>query len=153
MKQVPAEIRQRGVSQEMWLHWVNELQGAQRLAPNFFCDLVCFLGTGGFSICTCRGNWTRRAYWKALLDWQNCFNEQVLIRLGMFCKTQSSSITRFLGRNADGTARTHEETIAWIAFALNPQESDKLKMEPHNTGEAGCCMYAQEEMDSPMVMS
>jgi hypothetical protein len=151
-QQVPRELYQRGLSQESWLRWAHKLELVQKKVPSFWCDLACFMGTCGFSICTCRGNWTRRAYWSALKEWQDTFNNQVLVGLGMFCKTQSNTVTVYIGRNPDGSPRSRDETTSWIAFAMTPQESTKLKIEPHNYGEVGCFIWAQEEIDSPMAV-
>jgi hypothetical protein len=77
----------------------------------------------------------------------------VLIKLGMFCKTQSNTVHVHGGTNADGSSNDSKETVAWIAFALTPEDSARLKTEPHNSGHIDNCFGCEEEaMASPMYI-
>lgn len=78
---------------------------------------------------------------KALRDWQDNFNASELSHINHFVKTQS----RCLATYTDKGKQRHTER--WIAIALTPEESIKLRGEPHIFGdiENGCCGGPNEE--------
>ncbi len=81
--------------------------------------------------------------WNAkLVEWQNRFNEKELKSLGMYIKTQSRCDVHYDDKGK------HRSIECWLAFALTPEESEKLKNEPHlfgDTENATCCNGVNEE--------
>jgi len=72
----------------------------------------------------------------AMRKWQADFNEE-LNPLGMSVKTQSNCVVT---RGGNGEKQRHIER--WFAFALTPEEGEKLAQEPHLKGDIEdhtCC--------------
>lgn len=67
--------------------------------------------------------------------WQEQLNRVELEKINHYVKTQSRCDVSY---DSNGKHRYIER---WIAFALNAEESAKLKAEPHLAGEveSGCC--------------
>jgi len=104
----------------------------------------CCATTLAFALCPCF--WCSFCRWvkgeilqwdSRLREWQNEFNDTVLVRKGYFVKTQSSSSVTY---NNKGEKQRHIER--WIAIALTPEESELLRSEPHLIGytvDLSCC--------------
>lgn len=119
----PAELNARGVTHDVWQHWVDELE--DRVANKFTGDscwlhflwcippLLCMYGLGDCN------------YQTILHEWQADFNREVLEPLGMWAKTMSAFATR---RSMNKVVRV---TYAWIAVAMTPEERLLLETEPH----------------------
>ncbi len=93
--------------------------------------------TGFLSLCL----WYRNhPYQKALLAWQDDFNNEVLRSKGIFLKTRSNAIMVYNGTS------TRREAVSWLAFALTEKEIETLKYEPMRTGSMtdGCCSVEKD---------
>ncbi|CAD7947426.1 unnamed protein product [Amoebophrya sp. A120] len=91
--------------------------------------LLCF---------TCCLAWRIRAnkvkQWdKDLRKWQFDFN-QALAPFGLFAKTQTFAWMT-LYTDGDGQLQRGRITRRWIALALTPEQSQRLAMEPHISGD------------------
>eukprot|EP00958_Prasinococcus_capsulatus_P009350 scaffold910_cov396-Prasinococcus_capsulatus_cf.AAC.71 len=77
----------------------------------------------------------------ALREWQNSFNKE-LHQYGIFVKTQRRMAPQSHCQayyDKDGKKRHFER---WLAIALTPEESNRLALEPHLSGDienTKCC--------------
>lgn len=112
-------------------------------------DICCVLCVWAWLPCfwphCCRKRAAEVVEWnKELVEWQLAFNRQVLEPKGHFVKTQSHCDVTY---DKNGKHRYIER---WISFALNPEESERLRNEPHITGDiedTTCCKgYDEKEL-------
>jgi len=114
MQYTPVQLFNRGVTDEQWQSYVKKLCAVNKMRSGYWCNYI----PSSLAIM----NWDN-----ALRRWQNEFNEECLIPLGLFCKTQSNALL-FCCKNLRHTAR-------WITFALTPEAAATLRAEPHLMGE------------------
>lgn len=135
----PEALFESGLSPLEFSKWMLKLEQLSSLR-NTICQDVCacfgyaLLPCLWFSCCK-RTAANVRKWNTALMDWQSEFSSTVLKPLGMYCKTQSRCDVTY---DKNGKHRYIER---WVAFALTPEESERLKLEPHLQGdiETGCC--------------
>ena len=85
----------------------------------------------GVACCWCNRNKKEVVKWSEELDaWQHELNATLLAPNGCYAKSQSKCVIYVTG---DGKKKRAIER--WIAIAMNPQDSEALKMEPHLFGD------------------
>jgi hypothetical protein len=132
MLKIPEILSEKGLSQSVWIEWVEKLKKINKLRSGCCAEFCCSFSSL-FLICipcllisACKQdkifimNWNQQ-----LVDWQNDFNKQELEKLGLLVKTQSRM---FVTRDENGKKKSYER---WLAFALNESEVIKLENEPH----------------------
>ena len=148
--QLPPELEQKGLRQEDWTTWMTKLNEVHQLKwsktrKELSCALVLmvwFLVVPLSILLRKEGN-TNRRWSESLFKWQNDFNEQCLQQHGMYCKTQSYGAQERCGCASVGDGFYNR----FIVFAINPQDIEKLKREPHIFGDAAdysCCGHVPE---------
>lgn len=144
MKFTPYQLFNRGVTDNEWKDHVQRLCRVNNMRNG--CCTYCISGLVVLLVLPfclpyyCKNDASKIKLWdNELRKWQNDFNEECLIGLGMFCKTQSFC---WVTTTEKGEKERHFER--WIAFALTPEHSERLKNEPHLSGDiddycANCC--------------
>jgi len=138
VQSTPAQLLNKGVTDEQWKDHVQRLCKVNNMRGGYFSLFI----PGWIVACTtpfllplyCRWDGSGVKAWDgALRKWQDDFNEECLIPLGMFCKTQSNSwVTSGSSDEGRGIAR-------WTAFALTPESAIKLRVESHLIGVIDDC--------------
>jgi len=143
---LPAELFQRGLNEVTLRRYLDELPEINRLRPTQFRTCMSCFSTTVFCPCLL-GRWCRKEAkavekWDdALRDWQKRLNDRELNKIGHYVKTQSNSFSTY-DRNG-----VYKMVSRWVAIALTPEESGKLKEEPHLMGdvEGGSCLGGPNE--------
>ena len=139
MQSIPVQLFNNGVTEEQWIDHVQRLCKVNKMRYGY-CSLYCPGIVVAFTLPFCLPLFCRRdaqfikAWDDALRKWQDDFNYECLIPLGMFCKTQSNSWSSYGGNNEES-----RHFDRWIAFALTPENVVKLKMETHLRGSIDDC--------------
>lgn len=147
-EKVPAILLEKGLKVSQWQSEVENLWGINRDRWTCCSTFRIFL-LGMFTCCLYNSYSLKRKQSIAidvrLQNWQRLFNEK-LEPLGIFCKTKSHCNAVY---TKDGKQRYY---YRWISFALTPTEIEKLKSEPHLTGdiENGTCCTCTDETDMCM---
>jgi len=117
---VPAALADHGITQAVWLDWVDKLK--KQVLPN----APCCGGCGCLLSCLLPCYWCAQngSYQDLMRGWLVAFNQDVLIPKGLFASIQ----TAVYDDNNIGKY-THDEELSWLAIATNPQEIEALKQE------------------------
>ncbi|CAM9692889.1 unnamed protein product [Discosporangium mesarthrocarpum] len=146
VEMVPEQLRVKGLADVEWRTWTGPLKlgAVQRLRSGVCTDIeMCFSAVLMpwlmFELCADNRN-SVMAWDEALRKWQKDFNEVALEKHGIFVKTQSICIIT----NKRKSSSRHK--FRWLEFALTPDEIEKLRAEPHLTGDirTGCCGEVNE---------
>ena len=119
-RRLPKELEKLGVRDDQWNYFMEKLdKEVQRNSPSLFFGRYSFwfFALIGLLFCHCRAEYK---YNRLIGKWLEEFNGQVLNSLGLYAKIQTNH-----GRIVEYT-----ETISWLAFSLNEEETIKLKKEP-----------------------
>jgi hypothetical protein len=165
-KVVPFYLKKKGLTEEQWQTAMKELRsvdcfwGQGPMARCILCPFgacFAFIYLGFFLMLPCLfASLTRMMHMKMdkkLRRWQAHFND-VLMPLGMFCKTQSE-LTEVTTAPVNGNGGKRSRWFArWVAFALDEKEIENLKNDPHVKGslrtdcamcglmtDEDCCMH------------
>lgn len=145
---VPRELAARGLTQERWEYWIDQLSEAQKHRASCCCTCIsrytCIL-LPCFASCICSKYKEQVEDWsRELFDWQVRFNSE-LAKLGIFVKTKSVC---FVYRDLKGN---HRNRFRWLAFSFEQADTQMLQNEPHMSGDVvtGCC-GGPSEWNCPM---
>lgn len=135
VRNVPPELLQRGVTEEMWRRWMAKLADVNKHTFTRSCYFTSLCATGFLCFCLVNGitTCTLQAWNKRLLQWQQDVNQE-LEPLGILCKSQSECC------ESQSRSPLVSSISRWISFALTPVAIKALRAEPHQRGkeEAGC---------------
>ncbi len=118
---LPAQLAAKGIKAEDWSRFAKSCAAimAKRwtvwsdiMAVLFLLPLPCLIGS-------------ERNLHKRLGQWLRAINEELLEPVGCYAKIQMVSETIQTGPNG----QTYTEERAWLAVALTPEESEKLRGE------------------------
>ena len=135
LDQVPDEIAERGITQNDWVIWMDELKSVQKQQNTCFLGRVfncfCFfLGVIGVSPCfICYGcfPWSRYdPFQNSLRKWMNDINTKVLNPKNIHVKGFT------FGRRKRGgqSSNSDMDQLSALVFALDRREAARLKREP-----------------------
>lgn len=142
LDQVPEEIAKKGLQPHQWTEYTSQLRGINEIENKWgFCpSLLCVILSIPTFFCCCT---LCKLYKEEILKWDQAFREwqakfnMILEPLGMFVKSQSS------GSEVHVNGQKVRHIHRWLAFALTPAQVEKLKSEPHLSGDIqnfqGCC--------------
>jgi len=142
LDQVPEEIAKKGLQPHQWTEYTSQLRGINAIESSIGCCpvvLCCILTLPTLFCCCylCKMHNADVLKWdQAFREWQAKFN-MILEPLGMFVKSQSMC---YVTRGSKGEKQRHFHR--WLAFALTPPQVEKLKAEPHLSGDIEdmeCC--------------
>jgi hypothetical protein len=126
-KQVPAWLAQRGLTQEVWQHWVSKLH-SEVLPHGPLC------GRCGYCLVTlfvpgCPFWFSKLGDYNDLLrHWTEEFNTLVLRPLNMFASMQSAL---FKYNRVEEYSKPFYKELSWLAIATTPEEVAELEKESH----------------------
>jgi hypothetical protein len=118
LNQVPPVLEAKGIKREVWVEWMRKFK--EIVERN---HVSCGAGLAFILTVICLP-WMYYRCIKEQLDMTRFLkeiNQELFEPLGMYFKTQSSSIQ----------IDDYHEDVFWIAIALTPEESMKLKEEEH----------------------
>ena len=130
---IPIELLNAGLTVEEADEWlVKRLTAVNKYRSSACrdCLLIAFCCVPFFCFAPyfCRRGSEEIYQWnEELQKWQDDFNKTVLADKGLFVKTQSHCTNIYSGT-------TNRDIERWIAIALTREESDKLRGEPHLSG-------------------
>ena len=132
-QRLPPELSNKQISLADWQHWVDLLAIAQANTGWSAFYLCCIIPKAFVSILTFPRAWKKQKESvllrdKLLREFQKEAN-RTLEPLGMFIKTRSYLLVT---SNMDGNRNRH--VTYWLAIAMNEEEVEVLKKEPHLTG-------------------
>ena len=142
MSQIPIPLSEKGISLEDWQKFTQRLHAINKTRKGYCNECVPCCLKAVFLPC-CSYIWCRQQkeylmiYDERLRSWQRDFNELVLERHGVYCKTRSHC---WVSYNDKGERQRHFDR--WIAFVLNESDIAALKVEPHLSGDVenlACC--------------
>ena len=116
--------------------WIGRLESVRSLTGACCPGLICLsflMCLPCFCPCVCSQIKKETQQWdKAMREWQDEFNRQILEKCGLFVKTQSRATV------TEGNEGSSNKNIdRWLAFALTPEDVIALKSEPHVFGDIG----------------
>jgi len=145
IKRIQDVMGQRGVDPGELEYWFEERLRVVQENVNVCCpDTLWCLVFPLMLFClpyVCRRRLEKVEKWdRALRDWQDDMNRQLLRPRGMMVKTQSKSRVEYF----EGERRKH--VARWFAIALTEEEAAKLELEPHVWGTSdvvacSCCCF------------
>jgi hypothetical protein len=148
--EVPYYLSKKGLSKAQWQEWTGKLREVNSHRSPICCSFLVFilLVLSVVGLCflpfLCRMGRRRVEQWDtALRQWQADFN-QVLAPLGIYCKTQSRCVVRYVyvSNGQGGTTQRQKHVERWVSFALSSASATSLRYEPHILGNAdnlSCC--------------
>ena len=144
----PKELFINGFQRDQFDEWIARLESVRKLRSTYCTSCVCQL-SGVFVPCCvpciCKAGSMEATAWDAAIrSWQDDFNNQVLRNCGIFVKTQSCcNVTH------DHEGKAERNCERWLSFALVPTEIDRLKNEPHLTGDIqdNSCYFGTNESE------
>jgi hypothetical protein len=118
---VPLQLRQKGLTQEEWVHFVGEFE---QQVPSTEPGVLCTVLSWAFLVplfCYCQ---QKTSFNAAVRKWLQEFNE-VLVPKGMYAKFQ----TVMNRGGGDDENYNPEESVSWLVIATTHIECAKLKEE------------------------
>eukprot|EP00657_Telonema_sp_P-1_P008116 TRINITY_DN28715_c0_g1_i1.p1 TRINITY_DN28715_c0_g1~~TRINITY_DN28715_c0_g1_i1.p1 ORF type:complete len:211 (-),score=47.28 TRINITY_DN28715_c0_g1_i1:138-770(-) len=126
----PASLEAAGLTRADWIRYMDKLQEVQAKTSSLCCLATACIFSFGGSGCCCR---VQASYQNALREWQDEFNNEVLSKINMFCKTQTH-VYGYLASNGRGMHR-NEIRSSWLAVAVGAEAIQALQV---STGSADC---------------
>ena len=151
---IPEELLKAGLSLEEVEEWLIKRLAAVNKHRNPVCwDMLfftfCWIPFFCFLPCFCRQARDEIYRWNdELQKWQDEFNQTVLVDRGLFVKTKSHCSVSYDSENHNKS----RDIERWIAIALNSIESERLRSEPHLSGDVENHEYCNGYDESKLCM-